>query len=87
MDIEHAAIERTHQTGKKNKSRSWPIVAQKKWQEVLTNREKGIISYLNYRTVLSVKKEYNSFFYFSSFFLIRYIVILSLIIQLNFEMR
>ena len=89
MDIENVVIERAHRTGKKNKNRSWPIVAQfsfykgkmnilknckklkntrfsifedfsretaairkEKWQEVLANREKGMISYLNYRTVI-----------------------------------
>ena len=89
MDIENVAIERAHRTGKKNKNRSRPIVAQfsfykdkmnilknykklkntrfsiyedfsgktaaihkGKWQEVLANSEKGMISYLNYRTVI-----------------------------------
>ena len=89
MDIENVVIERAHRTGKKNKNRSRPIVAQfsfykdkmnilknckklkntrfsifedfsretaairkEKWQEVLANREKGMISYLNYRTVI-----------------------------------
>ena len=89
MDIENVVIERSHRTGKKNKNRSRPIVAQfsfykdkmnisknckklknkrfsiyedfsretaaihkEKWQEVLANREKGMISYLNYRTVI-----------------------------------
>ena len=83
------AIARAHRTGKKNKNRLRPIVAQfsfykdkmnilknckklkntrfsiyedfsretaairkEKWQEVLANREKGMISYLNYRTVI-----------------------------------
>ena len=89
MDIEKVVIERAHRTGKKNKNRSWPIVAQfsfykdkmnivkncrklkntrfsifedfsretalirkEKWQEVLANREKDMISYLNYHTVI-----------------------------------
>ena len=89
MDIANVVIERAHRTGKKNKNRSRPIVAQfsfykdkmnilknckklkntkfsiyedfsreaaairkEKWQEAFTNREKGMISYLNYRTVI-----------------------------------
>ena len=89
MDIENVVIERAHQTTKKSKNRSQPIVAQfsfykdkmnilknckklkntrfsifedfsretaairkEKWQEVLANREKGMISYLNYRTFI-----------------------------------
>ena len=89
MDIENVVIERAHRTGKKNKNRSRPIVAQfsfykdkmnilknckklkntkfsiyedfsreaaairkEKWQEAFANREKGMISYLNYRTVI-----------------------------------
>ena len=27
-------------------------IRKEKWQEVLANREKGMISYLNYRTVI-----------------------------------
>ena len=89
MVIENVVIERVHRTGKKNKNRSRPIVAQfsfyedkmnilknckklkntkfsifedfsretaairnEKWQEVLANREKAMISYLSYGTVL-----------------------------------
>ena len=89
MDIENIAIQLAHQTGKKNKNRSRPIVAKfsfykhkmnilknckkfkntrfsifedfsretaairkEKWQEVLANRKKGMISYLNFRTVI-----------------------------------
>ena len=89
MVIENVVIERAHRTGKKNKNRSRPIVAQfsfykdkmnilknckkltntkfsifenfsrktagirkKKWQEVLANRETGMISYLHYRAVI-----------------------------------
>ena len=88
MDIENVVIEREHQTGKKNKNTSQPIVAQfkfykdkmnilknfkqlkntrlsifedfsretaairkEKWQQVLANRKKYMISHLNYRTV------------------------------------
>ena len=89
IDIANVVIVRAHRTGKKNKNRSRPIVAQfsfykdkikilknwkklknirftifedfsretaairnEKWQEVLANRGKGMISYLNYRTVI-----------------------------------
>ena len=89
MDIENVVIERAHRTGKKNKNRSRPIVAQfsfykdkmnilknckklkntrfsifedfsretaairkEKWQEFLANRGKGMMSYINYRTVI-----------------------------------
>ena len=51
---------------------------KEKWQEVLANREKGMISYLNYPTVIC-EKEYDSFSS-SCFFLIRHIVLLSVII-------
>ena len=89
MDIENVVIEQAHRTGKKNKNRSRPIVAQfsfykdkmnilknckklkntrffvfedfsretaaickGKGQEILATREKGMISYLNYCTVI-----------------------------------
>ena len=33
-------------------SRETAVIRKEKWQEVLANKEKGIISYLNYRTVI-----------------------------------
>ena len=33
-------------------SRETAAIRKEKWQEVLANREKGMISYLNYRTVI-----------------------------------
>ena len=36
----------------KDFSRQTTAIRKEKWQEVLTNREKGTISYLNYRNVI-----------------------------------
>ena len=33
-------------------SRETAVIRKEKWQEVLASREKGMISYLNYRTVI-----------------------------------
>ena len=37
-------------------SRQKAAISKEKWQEVLVNREKGMISYLNYRSVICTQK-------------------------------
>ena len=69
-------------------SRETAAIRKEKWQEVLANREKGMISYLNYRTVICkqrVRQFVFSFFFF--FFSYQTQLFYLLLFNLTLKMR
>ena len=63
-------------------SRDTAAIHKEKWQEVLVNREKDMISYLNYRTVIC-KQKVRQFVFSFFFFFFSYQIELSYLLLFN----